>query len=314
MNSPTVSILMVTYNHEKYIRNAIEGVLIQKTKFPIELIIGEDHSTDSTREICKEYESKYREVIRILDSEKNIGGLPNFIKSLAECNGRYVALCEGDDYWTDPYKLQKQVDFLEYHKEYALVCTNKKVLLGDAFFDDQKKVSKNSLEVEDLILSNPICVLTVMVETEVFKESVKKVYEHAKERNWQILDYPLWIYIAMSHKIGFLNDVTGVYRFLPESISHSLNPSKSLSFDKWGIDVREFYYKEYLKGNPNVNHDFKLRYKENIFHLKKRLLVDYGFVAKREIFPLLKTNPQVYLYMIQKKLSNIMFSKKHTIK
>lgn len=301
MNNPTVSVLMITYNQEKYIRDAIEGVLIQKTKFPLELIIGEDHSTDSTGNICKEYSRKYQETIKILHSEKTLGALANFINSLEACNGKYVAICEGDDYWTDPFKLQKQVDFLENNPDYALVHTNKKDRKGETFFDDKEEYKQMGYIIEDLLLSNNISILTILARTDIFKETVRNVFCHSKARNWQMLDYPLWIYISMNHKIGYLNDVMGVYRFLPESLSHSLNSHKSLSFDKCVIDIKEFYFKEYLKKNPNIDMGFKLRFKENIFHLRKRLLFDYGLIAKSEIFSLLKTNPIVYFYIFYMK-------------
>ncbi|GCD77349.1 glycosyl transferase [Thermaurantimonas aggregans] len=118
-DKPLVSICMITYNHEPYIREAIEGVLKQITNFDFELIIGEDCSTDRTREICLEYQRKNPDVIRLLLREKNIGMMPNFLQTLEACQGKYIALCEGDDYWTDPLKLQKQVDFLEAHPDFV---------------------------------------------------------------------------------------------------------------------------------------------------------------------------------------------------
>jgi len=116
-NSPLVSIICITYNHEPYIAEAIEGVLMQKCSFPIELVIGEDCSTDNTRKICEEYANK-SELIKLLPTETNLGMMPNFIRTLQSCTGKYIAMCEGDDYWTDPLKLQKQVDFLEANAEY----------------------------------------------------------------------------------------------------------------------------------------------------------------------------------------------------
>lgn len=109
--APVVSVQMITYNHEPYIRQAIEGVMMQKTDFEFELVIGEDCSTDKTREVCFEYQKKYPAKIRVLWSEHNVnhvGG--NSPRSLARCRGEFIALCEGDDYWIDPFKLQKQVD------------------------------------------------------------------------------------------------------------------------------------------------------------------------------------------------------------
>jgi len=114
-----ISIAIVTYNHEKYIAQTIESILMQKTDFPIEIIIGEDCSTDKTREICIDYQEKYPEIIKLVLHPKNVGLYKNNLAAWIACKGKYVALCEGDDYWTDPLKLQKQVDFLEHNLEYS---------------------------------------------------------------------------------------------------------------------------------------------------------------------------------------------------
>ncbi len=121
----TVSIFMLAYNQEQYIGSAIEGVLMQKTNFRTELVIGEDRSTDRTRAICQEYAAQNSEKIKLLLSESNLGLGANYVKTYAECSGKYVAICDGDDYWTDPLKLQKQVDFLEHNKDFSLVYTLK---------------------------------------------------------------------------------------------------------------------------------------------------------------------------------------------
>ncbi len=115
-----VSVSMITYNHERYLRRAIEGVLAQKTEFPIILIIGEDCSTDKTRQICLEYQKQYPEIIKLRLNKKNIGYRKNWDNNLVACTGNYIAICDGDDYWTDPLKLQKQVDFLEANPKYIL--------------------------------------------------------------------------------------------------------------------------------------------------------------------------------------------------
>ncbi|ANT64609.1 Putative glycosyltransferase EpsE [Prosthecochloris sp. CIB 2401] len=121
--SPLVSIRTSTYQHVKYIGQCIEGVLMQKTNFPIEYIIGEDYSTDGTREIVLEYARKYPHVIRVITADYNVGAKANGRRCENAIRGKYVALCEGDDYWTDPYKLQKQVDSLEENPEYGMVFT-----------------------------------------------------------------------------------------------------------------------------------------------------------------------------------------------
>lgn len=126
---PVVSVQMCTYNHELYIRQAIEGVMMQKTDFEYELVIGEDCSQDKTREICFEYQKKYPERIRVLWWHENVSHLGgNSRRVMARCRGEYIALCEGDDFWVDPLKLQKQVDAMRNNATVGLCFTNALVL------------------------------------------------------------------------------------------------------------------------------------------------------------------------------------------
>ncbi|WP_298741187.1 glycosyltransferase [uncultured Chitinophaga sp.] len=120
MEAPLVSITCITYNHEKYIAQAIEGFLMQETSFPYEIIIGEDCSTDNTRKVIGEYVKQYPGLITLITSDENVGARKNGIRVRNAARGKYIAICEGDDYWTDPHKLQKQVDFLEAHPDYVL--------------------------------------------------------------------------------------------------------------------------------------------------------------------------------------------------
>src|ERR1700683_5373651 len=128
--APLVSVHMVTYNHEKYIAQAIESVLLQKTKFDFELVIGEDFSDDNTRNIIKTFVLNNPGKINALLHPYNLGldGKNNSVETLKNCNGKYVALCEGDDFWTDPYKLQKQIDFLEENTDFSICFHNSKIL------------------------------------------------------------------------------------------------------------------------------------------------------------------------------------------
>ena len=125
-----VSVVMTTYNHAKFIAQAIESVLMQKTDFSVELCIGEDESSDETRAICVAYAEKYPDKIRLfLRSRKDViyingvaSGRNNAFKTMRACRGRYLAILEGDDKWTDPYKLQKQVEYFEAHAQCGVVC------------------------------------------------------------------------------------------------------------------------------------------------------------------------------------------------
>ena len=137
--APFLSIVTITYNHEPYIRKCIEGVLMQQVNFPIEFIIAEDCSTDGTLAICKEYATKYPNLIQLITSENNVGAIANERRAMKAAKGKYIAFCEGDDYWTDPLKLQKQVDFLEENPEYSVTfhrCKHYNVV-DDTIKDDQ---------------------------------------------------------------------------------------------------------------------------------------------------------------------------------
>lgn len=120
MKTPLLSIVIITYNHESFIAQTIEGVLMQQVNFPIELIIAEDCSTDGTRAICQQYAEQYPDLIRLITSDSNVGAIANERRAMLAARGKYIAFCEGDDYWTDPLKLQKQVGFLESHPDYSV--------------------------------------------------------------------------------------------------------------------------------------------------------------------------------------------------
>jgi glycosyltransferase involved in cell wall biosynthesis len=134
---PVVSVTVATYQHANFIKECLEGILMQKTDFPFEVILGEDGSIDGTQEICKEYAEKYPDKIRLFIRDRKLSQYHNskgeFVRRFngmwnrMSARGKYIAPCEGDDYWTDPLKLQKQVDFLEANPEYNLCCHRYKI-------------------------------------------------------------------------------------------------------------------------------------------------------------------------------------------
>ena len=123
ISEPVVSICCITYNHEKYIEETIDSFLMQETDFPFEIVIGEDCSTDNTRKIVEKYKEMYPNIIKLIVSENNVGMQANGQRTMEACIGEYMALCEGDDYWTDKNKLQIQKDFLESNPEYIICYT-----------------------------------------------------------------------------------------------------------------------------------------------------------------------------------------------
>lgn len=227
---PLVSIRTSTYNHEKYIRQCIEGILMQKTDFPFEYIIGEDCSTDGTMAIVREYAQKYPDVIRVVTDDVNVGMRANGLRCIERCRGKYMAICEGDDWWTDPHKLQKQVDFLESHPDY-LMCTTSysSFRMKDGQVKEGVKDGQGrDITLRSLMKKNRIGTLTVLYRKDVltrFEEEVRPVMP-----NFRMGDITLWLYMAHEGKIHELPCTTAMYRILENSASHSDDFTKQYEF------------------------------------------------------------------------------------
>jgi glycosyltransferase involved in cell wall biosynthesis len=230
---------MITYNHESFITQAIEGVLMQKTKFPIELVIGEDCSTDRTREICKAFKIKCPDIIKLRLPIKNMGVMPNFIENLQACVGKYIAICEGDDYWTDTHKLQKQVDFLEANKDFAICHHNMQVIYEDKtkepYFSNSPETKEVST-IEDLARRNYIFTASCIFRNGLIKELPDWFYKSP------VGDYVLHMLNAQHGKIKYIPDIMGVYRVLKDGFWESKN--KIYQTEHWIklIDLMKRYF------------------------------------------------------------------------
>lgn len=235
---PLVSVRTSTYNHEKYIRQCIEGILMQKTTFQFEYIIGEDCSTDGTMAIVKEYAQKYPDLIRVVTDDVNVGMKNNGLRCIERCRGKYMAACEGDDWWTDPYKLQKQVDFLESHPDY-LMCTTSysSFRMKDGLVKEGKTEGKGvDITMWKLMKKNPIGTLSALYRRDVldrFEAEVRPLMP-----SFRMGDLTLWIYMADKGKIHELPCTTAVYRILENSASHSTDFFKQYAFYVEGSRLR----------------------------------------------------------------------------
>lgn len=212
-----VSVCMITYNHEPFIAQAIEGVLIQETNFKVELVIGEDCSTDGTRQICETYAAQYPDRIRLLPSENNLGMMPNFIRTLKACDGKYIALCEGDDYWTDPMKLQKQVDLLEKFQD-TVCCFHNAWVLNQSngkFKNFRKSFKKKYYSGRDL-LKRWLIPTASMVFRNVVPLEIPDYLKHGTHG-----DLALQLLLAEYGKFRPLDDLMSVYRLNPSGITNT---------------------------------------------------------------------------------------------
>jgi len=212
MNSnPKISICIITYGHENYILQAIEGVLMQKCDFEIELVIANDCSPDSTHTIIQNIISNHpkKSSIKYFNHEVNLGMMPNFIFAIQQCSGKYIALCEGDDYWTDPLKLQKQVDFLEANPGYVLCFHEVNILKPDGEITEDfiTKVPEDYESLETLAkLGNYIHTPSVVFRNIIHDFPFEFKYT-------PIGDYFLYLMLAENGKLKFLEEKMAVYRY-----------------------------------------------------------------------------------------------------
>lgn len=256
MTTPLVSVCLITYNHEKYIAQAIEGVLMQETDYKWELVIADDFSTDNTRTILLSYKEKYPEKIKLILQEKNVGANTNWIDLLSYPSSKYIAYFEGDDYWVDKKKLQKQVTFLESHADYGLVHTNYKKLHQHTQQFEQVKVNipqTNDIYNHLLTKGNIIGTLTTCFRRDLFIRYQNEIDPFNKE--WKLGDLPLWIYFAKHAKVKYIDDVTCVYRVLDESGSKSKDINKLITFEKSVMDVKLFFSQN-LSDNKLIESEF----------------------------------------------------------
>lgn len=243
---PLVVIHCLTYNHELYLRDALEGFVMQKTNFPFVAIVHEDASTDKTADILREYAEKYPDIILpIFEKEnqysKGDGSLSKIYNFALDASGaKYVAICEGDDYWIDPNKLQKQVDFLESHPNYGMVygISKQYVQKDKKFINNRGNEYKNINEL--IILPYNIPTATLLFNKNIKDEAYKK---YIGEKKWKMGDYPLSLAIASHSKIKFIPEEMSVYRIIATSACHFNNYEKEKDFYLSSYNLKLYFAK-----------------------------------------------------------------------
>ena len=278
MNTPLVSVCCVTYNHAQFIRKCLDGFLMQQTDFPIEILIHDDCSTDGTTEIIRGYEAKYPDLIFPLYEEENqyqqgkVAEI-DFYNYRRAC-GKYIAYCEGDDYWTDPLKLQKQVDFMEANQEYSVCFHDFQIHdVRNAKWSKPSYNKGNALQVGGEDISTEMFLhnanygqpLTMLFRVSCFDYKWSKQYKYYRDTHE--------IYHLLREGKGrIMNFVGGVYNLHPRGVNTSLNIQNS------AIIVVEIL-KELFLHNPN---DIVIR---DIMHTT--LMWNYEVLPSKKFFVVL---------------------------
>lgn len=251
-----VSICCITYNQEKYIAEALDGFLIQKVDFNYEIIIGDDCSTDGTRNIIEDYCERYPGKIQLLKKDANEGAVKNILRTLKTAKGKYIAMCDGDDYWTDSRKLQMQVDFMENHPDSSICCHYSRVIdeNGDLVYQSTAPV-RMEFTYEDVLLGkkDETRVCTMMMRN---SDHLKHISNH--DWFYQVYSadtfFKLYVLAYQKGKIYVLPEVMAVYRLHREGVWSMIDSKvrKGKMIDDFNILINNFSYsarykKELLK-------------------------------------------------------------------
>lgn len=275
-NDILVSVCCITYNQASFIRQCLDGFLMQKTNFKYEIIVHDDCSTDGTADIVREYAEKHPDIlVPVLQSvnqfqqgKKKI--LASFVYPIAR--GKYLAMCEGDDYWTDPLKLQKQVDFLESHPDYSMTCNRTKLFsqrqgkfIGESYCYNKSQ----NMAVKDIILRGGLFISTCSI---VFRGSVVTDGCPDYFTKCHVGDYPLQISAAMKGLVYYFNDVMSVYRV--DNSASWAGKRKSISVETRIATVRS---------ETNMLDGFSVDYPQykRVFSLRKMAYINRSLPSRK---------------------------------
>ena len=258
MAEPLISVKMITYNHAPYIAQAIESVLNQKTDYSFELVIGEDCSTDGTREIVFGYAKHYPDIIKVITSEQNVGMKKNSNRTTAALSGKYIAWCEGDDYWIRSDKLQMQIDYLEAHPECGIVH-GEIDLIND--FDgitinrwhESQNASNtnktNNLFYEIFTGKYLVRTCTVCLRKDIHTQIIESDPEAFQSERFLLGDTPLWLELSQICGFHYIDETLSAYRKHEGGVSGLRDKSQFIRFELSVLDMLMYYLDKYNYAN-----------------------------------------------------------------
>lgn len=266
---PLLSVVVVTYNHKPFIAECLDSILAQQCSFPYEVLIGEDESTDGTREICQSYAEKYPDQVRLFLRSRSdvieVDGKPsgrfNFIETVKEARGKYVAVCDGDDYWSDTGKLQKQVDFLEGNPDFAASYHPISLHRQSSGETEHAPISapqpdKSKVTLEDLAQYGCIPNTSSAVFRNIFQDGFPEWFKQSPTG-----DYPLFMLLAQHGPLGFQEGHMAVYRLHGDGF--------------WSPKGRVDMYLKMARGiKVLLQHDFKPEIKQQLIDQNRKNLRD----------------------------------------
>lgn len=279
-----LSVSIVTYQQADYVRQALDSVLLQRTDFPIEIVVGDDASTDGTREVLRDIAAEHPHRVRLLLHERNLGdrGLSNFMSTVEASRGEYIAFLDGDDYWTDPYKLQRQVDFLDAHPECAL-CAHRVVHLWDdgstelsirPFFHDAQEASVH--DVGELMVEN----FAPKISTVVRQRTVSELPDWYRHTRIASADWLFNVLAGRLGRIGYFSETMAMHRKRADNLTAFYGAQRMLSDKLAALEQLRPLFPDH--SIPLQEAGKRLRWKRRFARLGPRA---YGLVRRLNVPP-----------------------------
>ena len=290
---PKLSVCVITYNHEKYLAQCLDSIISQKCNAPFEIIIGEDKSTDSTTAIVEQYQKKYPELISVITDKENVGMVQNWRRTINACRGEYAAIIEGDDFWTSDLKLQKQIDLMDAHKEYALSFHDVDVTFGEGVpqIDSITRFAgEKEFTIQDVILRNwfiPTCSMVVR------KSMMSDFPDDAKKLNG--IDMIVQLLASSNGNIGYIAEKLGTYRIHIAGQSQVLWLGKENTIEFTIIDMLQVFDR-YSKGKYRSYIHQRLERSYRMLLVKNSPWSKYYFKA---MFGLVSLNPRKNISVVK---------------
>ncbi len=227
--TPLVSVCVTTYNHASYLATALDAVLAQRCDFGVEIVLGEDCSSDNTLAICRAYAEKYPEKITLITSAENVGWRVNYRRCVEAARGKYIAFCDGDDYWCNENRLAEQVALMEQRPAVGLCYTLAERRDAEGNLVGKFPIGEGHTALDTLLHDWCIENCTTLAR----RDLVLDYYATEKPENrteWLTEDLPMWLYVAARSEVAYIDHATAVHRVFDNSVSHSTDLAKRLAF------------------------------------------------------------------------------------
>mgnify|MGYP003311143600 CR=1 FL=1 len=241
---PLVSVIVTTYNHEPYLAEALDAILAQRCNFDVEIILGEDCSSDNTLAICRDYAERYPDMIHLIASSENVGWRKNYRRCVETAQGQLIAFCDGDDYWCDKDRLVEQVALMEQNRNIGLCYTLAERREGEGRLVGRFPIGEGHTTLDAMLHDWCVENCTTLASRELVLDyyATEKPEKHPE---WLTEDLPMWLYVAAHSEVAYIDKATAVHRVFPDSVSHSTSLAKRLAFCDSSSNIKLWFDKRY---------------------------------------------------------------------